>query len=244
MLSITKDIEEVKDRHGLFAGVITGDGGIGKSVYALLIAKELYLNDCKRKEILPTEDECWEWSIKQIVHGTKQLALGIKGHTIKNKRLIIIWDDASVGGGKYDFSKGFKGMSALSDTLNLVRSACDCLLLTTISYSGLAKFIKDFNYKTISITKSSSRWTRVATTRHKVVRTLNSGIVREHNVRKYRDYYNCHMPDRWYDIYIEYREKMLKDSTKHLIKLNEIITKKLEEEGLALDKKIKEYNNG
>jgi len=148
-MNLTKDILEVINRHGFLGVVVIGTPGIGKSVYAQLIGKELALE----LGLAKTEYEGWDWAREQIVHGTEQLAKALKDHNRHNRRRLIIWDDAGEGGGSFAFSRGFKHMDALKNVLELIRTSCCCLIMTTIAYEGLAKFIRNYNYWKIAINK-------------------------------------------------------------------------------------------
>lgn len=172
-INLTTDIMNARARHGFIGATVIGPPGIGKSVYCMLIAKELYYLTEKEKGNNPTSDECWEFAINQIVHSTEQLAKGLQGYNYRNKRLIIIWDDAGVGAGSYAFSKGYKYLDALTNALNLIRTSCDCLLITTVAWEGLGKFIRNMPYFRINISKSGhNKYDRMAITRYKVPRIM------------------------------------------------------------------------
>jgi len=240
-MNLTKDIINNRKRHGFLGAIVVGPPGIGKSVYGMIIAKEIYYVDQRAKGIIATADECWDWARQQIVHGTEQLANAIEGYSNSNKRKILIWDDAGEGGGTYAFSRGFGHMDALTTTLNLIRSHCECLLITSITFEGLTKFIRDYPYYKITISKGSKTWDRVATTRFKVLRQFKkSGIERMTWTKRYKEYFSCYMPNAKYNEYIKYREAMMNNALKRLIKENAYINKKQKQKMLRVDKELKE----
>ena len=228
-MNIAKTILKNRKTSSFYGAVIVGLQGCGKTTLALNVAREIIIHDTKCSNL-----ESWDEAMKLVVHSFEELLDRIEGATYNNKRKLIIWDDAGVSLGTYAHTKGFATIDDLQGVINLIRTSVEALIITTPALSGLVKFLREYNFYKIEITKAEGGgWQRRATTRH--LQNSKSG---KRWFKTYSDVYSCYMPQVKFDKYNEYREGMM---TTQIIKTRKHIAlrnKKNKRDDLKLDNDI------
>lgn len=231
---IKKSIEDGTSTVAVITGQWGKSWGIGKSIYAMRVAREIgyWLNEDM------TTDDSWDYAIKQIVHTTGQLAEVLKEYNYKNRKPILIWDDVGGGGGGSSDYVEVTKYKHLKRTMELIRTRTAGFIMTAIGFQSLAKFLREFGIMEIRITKEFN---------HRRKATFYQAKTTKKGRRKYvkfgSDMYEAWMPDKWYHKYMEYRDVFTAPALDDIIDLNNIYKLKKEVAELELQKKKKELVN-
>lgn len=230
-LNLTKEIINNRITNDFLGAIIVGKPGSGKTVYTLTAAREIgYYDDSEM-----TKDSSWGYALNQVVHTLTEFANALKGYSEFNKRKILIWDDAGVEGGTYAFTSGFKTMKALKSSMDLIRTSVECLLITTPSFEGLSKFIRDYDMYKIEI-KYHKGWYRRAYIYHRW-----NAMQGKRWRKKYIDNFYCRVPNKWYKQMYPYRLDMTDSALVQLVEQSKLNEKKRMLESLKIEKELKEY---
>lgn len=233
MLNLSKQILDNRKVNTFLGATVTGAPGSGKTVYTLKVAREIYWYDHPEA----TKGQLWDWAFSNIVHTLDELVDALEGHSDTNKRKFLIWDDVGAEAGVYAFSKGYSIMDALKSVMDLIRTSTECLLITTVTQSGLLKFIRDYRYQWINVGYIHGHgWDRFA--QSKISYVDNHGQRRWR--KKYRDLFSAYVPNEWYAQMNPYRVAMQTGALESISLLTRQATKRKKVNELKLDKKMRE----
>jgi len=182
--------------HGFLGAIIWGNRSIGKTVYALKVAKQLFMIDGY------DEDESWQKAIDSCVFLIDDLVKAVKQHDYKNKAPIIIWDDAGFHGSGMLYHIHMAQAMLLKGISDTIRSSTQSLILTTPSVKGLMGFLTDYGDYEIKITKNYG-WQREA----KIVKERIEPWGKRRRIDKGTDAFSAYMPNKWYHNYMNLRNK-------------------------------------
>ena len=209
MFVLTKLILKEFDREGIVSAIIYGKYGVGKSMYCIKTAYQVYVSRGY------SEEKAWELALRSIVF--KPQEFGDKLHMIGDDVTpIIIVDDASVHIGSDSYQTNPKLYSAYKQVLTTIRTKTHAILLNCPMVNELAKFIREGDSYQIHITKAEgSRYDRKATIYDWYVRNWRTGP-RRYRKKKGEDYYSVYIPKDVYNKYIEKRKTYLESPIEKL----------------------------
>lgn len=189
--------------------VVYGASGMGKSVYAWKILQEIYPNQDVRKYLV--------FKPQEIINFIKNLYT----KDIRIKSFLI--DDAGVWLGADDYADPF--VQAVTKQVQLLRTVCSSVILTTPSLKGLVKKLRTQDLFTVKITKSQSGPYREAVGYYTSYRADGKRWM----VKRYIDPFKSHLDDKLYSWY----DRVRKDYAREGIRLME--------EGLKMREAKREY---
>ncbi len=120
-----------------FMAVIYGEKEVGKSVYAMKVAKQI-LGD-------------WEKVLDSIVFRLEDLIEALREGVYGKRLELLIWDDAGVHGSKYTWFTDRELYERLSNFWDTIREAVRVLLITTPTPRKLARFLRDEEYYVVRV---------------------------------------------------------------------------------------------
>ena len=193
--------------HGFVGAIIWGNRSIGKSSYAIKVARQLYLIDGY------SEDESWEKAIDSCVFLIDDLIRVVRKHNYQNKAPIIIWDDAGFHGSGMLYHVHMAKAMLLKGIADTVRSSTQSFILTAPSPKGLMHFLTDYGDYKIKITKNRG-WEREA----KIVKDRLEPWGKNRPIYQGTDGFSAYIPNKYYHMYMErrdrYKEIILKEIEK------------------------------
>lgn len=206
MFYLTKKI--IKERpNGFVSALVVGKRSIGKSVYTLKVAAQLYKNLYDL-----SEDKAYQKAIDSCVFTIKDVLKVLTSHSWKNKADIIIWDDVGVYASGLMYHTNVTGFALLKGLMDTVRTVTHSLLLSTPTQKGVAGFLQNYDDYLVRITVDSDNNARLATGYNRT--TLPSGVRRTY--RFWKDPFSCHLKSKYYDRYIALRDRYKDELIKSL----------------------------
>ena len=212
-----------RDEFKLF--IVYGPLGIGKSAYALKVAKEVY--------------DDWDTVKNHIVFHPEDFVARCLSMSEKGKRdKVLVWDDAGLWLFAMDFTNPF--IKAILKYMNVARTNWGALILTTPTPTWVLYKMRTFPQTiNIKITKMESGDTPGHTTprRMRIARAYRSWVApdfKKQGVRTiYEDHYDAMLPnDLFWDWYKPLRDSYAKQAAQlmqtELNKVSEKIAKKAE----------------
>lgn len=194
-LILTKWIEHEAKNNSILTANIEGKLGIGKSAYAIKVAREYYQNQGYSK------NEAYQKAIDSIAFLPSEFA-----RLIDDRCDIIIMDDASLHSGSHLYRTDFDKYSTLMDLTTVMRTSTNGVLFTTPTISKLASFIRDSDAYNILINKQNGEYERAATI-YGWRRIATRMGIRRISIKKAVDKYSCYIPNFYYKQYLERRRK-------------------------------------
>jgi len=193
-MELTKRIIKERERNGIVTAVVCGKFGIGKSMYCLQIAYELY------RYLDYNEHDAWMNALNSMVYKPVEYATKIKNLGMEVSPIIII-DDASVHIGSDLYQTNPKLYSAFKQSLTTIRTKTGALLYNCPMPEEIAKFIRNSDAYQIWLTiEPGSKYERLATAWEWRRRSTKNGIQR----RQYKAWlqpFSCYIPKKYFDIY-------------------------------------------
>ena len=187
----------LKERpHGFLGAIVWGNRSVGKSIYAIKVARQLYLIEGY------SEEESWRKAIDSCVFLLDDLIKVVREHDYKNRTPIIIWDDAGFHGSGMLYHVHMAQAMLLKGIADTIRSSTQCLILTTPSTKGLMGFLTDYGDYEIKITKDYG-WQREA----KLVKERMEPWGKRRRIDKGTDGFSAYMPNKWYHEYMTMRNR-------------------------------------
>jgi len=212
-------VERILKRHpnGFIGGVVQGERGQGKSMYAYKVMAKVYmlLNDLN-------EEEAYAMALNHMIFDPSDLISLIK-HNVKHDIItpVICLDDATVHFNSYKFFTDLHEVILLKGMFDTIRTALTGLLLTCPSRRLLLSFLRDYDDFKISIIQAPGNM------HDKFARCYQFNWYPDD--RKYRvivpfqDRYSRYVPDPYYQPYIAKRKLYLE---KVNTKLEELMVQK------------------
>jgi len=216
-------VHRIIKRHpnGFIGGVIQGERGKGKSMYAYKVMAKTYME----LEGFTSESEAYAMALNHMIFSPRDLIELIKNN-IKNDYItpVICLDDATVHFSSYKFFVDLYEVILLKGMFDTIRTALTGLLMTCPSRRLLLSFLRDYDDFKISIlTTDSGYWQRIA-------RCYQFNWYPDDRKYKvivpFQDKYSCYVPDEYFDPYMDKRKKYLEFINNRMEKLME---KKLKE---------------
>jgi len=207
MLWLSRKILE-EHPNGFVSALVSGRRGIGKSAYALKVAKEAY-----QEHLDLNEEQAWQKALDSLIFKMENIIEELNKYaTSDNMALVRVLDDLSCHAGSLRYFDKRQETSFLKSTLDTVRSGWTAMIGTCPNPDTLLKPFRDYSDLRVQIRKRNSKWQRLANGYRKY--HLPSGTSRIK--RKYQDQFSCYIPKKFYNQYMEIRESFLADATKEL----------------------------
>lgn len=214
LFNLTNKILNEKKINGMLTAIVCGKFGIGKSMYCIKTAYQLY------RELGYSEKDGWLLALDAVVFKPEDFGEKLQSEDIRE---IIIMDDASVHIGSDLYQRYSKLYVAYKQALTTIRTRTGCLLYNCPNPEELAKFIRNSDAYQIFIAKgyNNNDYTRVATA-WGWRRISTKGGMRRIQARQWKDNFSCHIPKKYYKLYLEKREKYIEKPIEVLIEGDEI----------------------
>ncbi|QGA87263.1 DnaA-like protein [Sulfolobus spindle-shaped virus] len=210
-LILAREIVSAYKNNGFTNILIFGKQGVGKTTYALRVAKEVV----KMLDNDITEEEAWSKALSYLVFTLEEAIQKMKAvvelhkqGNINARLPLLILDDASIDLIKY---KWYDETNQEFYKLNvLARTWVASLIYTTPMVSDIAKFLREKGWIVVKITKGGNKNTSLAYL-YKRAFALNS--TKTDFVGKYKviaiDYFTRRMPNSIYNEYMQRRDKVM-----------------------------------
>ena len=187
MLVLSKKVLYAIENTSYEGAHIVGKKGIGKTVYALIVAWEVFCN------LGYDENEAWRMALDRLLFSKKEIINYLMAHSGKPDA-IVIFDDIRVFMSGMSYHDNPKETQLLLGLLDTVRTSVSAVITTSPTLIGVLGFIKKDEDYLIRIVKANAVRQRRATGYARY--TLPSGTPR---VRKtFIDDYACRLPDKVY----------------------------------------------
>lgn len=203
---LTRYIMNAIQTRGFSGSIVTGEKGLGKSVYAIKIAFYVY------KTLYPNLDDIsiYNMVLERTLFTIKDMISALKKATRKDEPIeCLIWDDCLVHASSMHYFLQMKEVSELRSIFETIRTGCSSVIMTCTSSAGLLKFLREGDNLLIEIHKQGGAPTdRVA--RGYFVFRLPSG--KRYFYKRYEDYFSCRLPNSIYEAYFTKRKQYLTDA--------------------------------
>lgn len=189
---------------------------IGKSAYALKVAKEVYM------ALGYSEDDAWKKAINEaLIFSMRDIIKTIRKYDKPDvDRLpIMIVDDSGVHLSSLNYFTDIKLAAILKSLFDLVRTSTACLVMTCPDSKSMMKSIRNqpgqYSIRIIAdgtiSPGSGSRYNRHGVCYQRVI--IPSG--RNYTRKVFRDNFSCYIPPKYYKKYMakrhKYSEQLLND---------------------------------
>jgi len=195
---IAEKILRAHEKGRFEAFIVHGEQRVGKSAYAIKSARDVYLTLNGY-----SEDEAWRAALDCIKFEKRDVFKIIQQHMRSNEILpVLIWDDTGVHGSSYQFFLDSKEVAALKGVFDTVGTGLSGLIMTTPTPGSILKFIRDYHFPEIEISKMDADWDRKAQPREYYHSRRGWGTRR---TREY-DLFSCYLPVEVWRQYITRRK--------------------------------------
>lgn len=189
---------------GFQSFMVIGRRGIGKSSYSLRALHDALVD-------MGYDDETsWNMSLDSIKFKISDVcSYLLNAVNSDDKKIALVWDDLRVFASGSQYQLQMKLVNKLIGLLDTVRTAVSILILTCPSPKGLLSVLQSYDDYLIKIRHCErGGYYREAT--GYLWTTLPSGQRRIYT--KFRDSYNCRLPNWVYDEYMVQRKQALRDA--------------------------------
>ena len=212
----SKIIEAYKT-NGFESAIVFGKQGVGKTTYALKVAKEVY------QRLGHEPHEAWEFALDSLFFELKD-ALRLMKIFRENDRTIpvIIFDDAGLWLQKYEWQR--EDLMKFYKVYNIIRNIVSGLIFTTPSPNDITFYVREKGWKLVKIIRNGSQKNGFSKAKAKIaVNTITIKKGKVQNVVKWKtiDDYTVHLPD-W--VFKEYQERRKVYEEKALEELDKILS--------------------
>lgn len=193
-------ILRARERGRFEAFTIWGPPREGKSSYGIKTMRDIYmaLDGCDIDAAYEKALECVKFE-KKDVFGT------IRKYMISDEVLpVLMWDDMGVHGSSYQFFLNSKEVAALKGSFDTIGTAMSGLLMTTPTPEGVLKFVRDYHYPEIHISRMNGAWERKAQPREYYC-SRRGWKLRRTDVY---DQFSCYLPKWVWEKYISRRKSI------------------------------------
>jgi hypothetical protein len=201
--------------NGFESAIVFGKQGVGKTTYALKVAKEVY------QRLGHDPQEAWEFALDSLFFELKD-ALRLMKIFRENDRTIpvIIFDDAGLWLQKYEWQR--EDLMKFYKVYNIIRNIVSGIIFTTPSPNDITFYVREKGWKLVKIVRNGSA-KGIRRARAKIaVNTITIKKGKVQNVVKWKtiDDYYVHLPD-W--IFKEYQERRKIYEEKALEELDKVL---------------------
>ena len=193
------------------SAVVIGPRGAGKSMYCYKVMARVY-------QILFDLDEAesYKMALDHMMFSMPELGrLIAKNVRTRYSTPVICLDDASVHYFSQLYFTKQEQVTAIHGVFDTIRVACSGMLLNCPNEEALLSFIRNYNHYKIMIHKSDGHWGRYA--RAYKFNRLPDGKKKNITI-PFQDNFSCHVPDEYFQWYMDKRYKILEESNKRMMK--------------------------
>jgi hypothetical protein len=203
--------------NGFESAIVFGKQGVGKTTYALKVAKEVY------QRLGHEPYEAWEFALDSLFFELKD-ALRLMKIFRENDRTIpvIIFDDAGLWLQKYKWQR--EDLMKFYEVYNIIRNIVSGLIFTTPSPNDITFYVREKGWKLVKIVRNGTAKEGIPIARAKIaVNTITIKKGKVQNVVKWKtiDDYTVHLPD-W--VFKEYQERRKVYEEKALEELEKVLS--------------------
>ena len=193
--------------NGFCGAIITGQRGIGKSVFALNTVWELYYNIyLEIMQPAEAEQKAWEKALNLCKFTMTEVLDFIEYYANSNQQArCLIWDDAGTHASTMEWWANRESLKRLKAVLDTIRTGVSSLIITTPNESDLTKILRNYDDYIVQIGYTDQGQYRIA--KGYLKRTLPSGTIRIYP--KFKNRFPVYLPDWVYDCYKDMRNKVL-----------------------------------
>lgn len=191
-------------------GIVWGEKRIGKSVYSLKVAMQIFISmGC-------TKEEAWELALASLFFHPHKLLQVLK--YLNDNDLVwpvIILDDAGRAAGSHIWFTDRATYYALRDVFDMIGTVVSGFIATTPNFEKLIDMIRgDISFYRIEIVKvGGQEWGRVANAYN--IKQLHSGKIRVKSKKDpkggFMDDFSALLRDDWYIVYSRIRRSFTGD---------------------------------
>lgn len=215
---------------GFLSGIIEGERGYGKSMYAMKVMAQVYyvLDEC-------SEEDAWNKALGHMLFSIED-TIAFIDKNINENYVVPVWtlDDATVHFCSYKFFTNLYEVILLHGMFDTIRTVCTGLLMTCPSRHLLLAALRNYDDFKIEIVKNVG-WERIA--RGYKIKTTPVGQKRVY--KNYEDNYSCYIPDWIFKKYTEKRNYYLKQVNDEM---QQILKDKMQNKRIRDLKRINEVN--
>lgn len=197
--------------------LITGDAGVGKSTYAYKILAKVYW-DFNGYTRIDEEEECYRFALENMIYRPQELFSRVQ-RQIEMDEQALVWclDDASIHMGRQLFDQDREMYRKLQGTIPTLRENVSGLLITTINTALIAKPLREFIRRKVTIlpTQSTKDYARIAKHYEK---WYFPDDVRFRIAINFQDKFSCLVPEPFYTWYHEKKMKALKEYNESIMR--------------------------
>jgi len=190
---------------------IIGERNIGKSTYALICAYWAF------RKLGYTKQIAWERALHSICFTIQEVIDFLKyAQETDIKEFLLIWDDVRVFASGKQYFLNMNLVDQLSGALDTVKILLNNMVLTSPSMKGTLGIFNTFDSYQIEIHQSPKSGNYRMAKGYKWS-TSPAGQRRVH--KKFRDNYNCRLPNWVYALYMKRRKQITFDAIYNLDKI-------------------------
>ena len=196
---LTGQIEGAIRQDGMLGCVVYGPQRLGKSSYAMQVMHQIYGNwpDVLRNTLFRLED------VIAIIEQAMETDTKVKA---------VLWDDAGIHAGRLKYFSNRNLVEYLENLLDTCGLYVHALLMTSPSVLSLLKCLRTYEFYRTKVYRRDNGYGRFAVSYSSTL--LPSGTRLIH--RKFRDNYNCKLPDDIWKEYLVKRQGYLREAVSQL----------------------------
>lgn len=195
---------------GNVSRVITGDAGVGKSCYAYKVMAKIHY-DFNGYTKVDEEEYSYKFALDNIIYRPHELFQRVREQIAKDEQeLVWCLDDASIHMGRQLFDQDREMYRQLQGTVPTLREHISGLLITTINTGLIAKPLREFIRRKVTILPiaENDSYRRVAKHYEK---WYFPDDIRFRIAINFQDKFSCLVPEPFFAWYHEKKMRALKD---------------------------------
>ncbi len=226
---LTQKILRAHKTEGFISVEIFGPQGVGKTTYAIKVAREVF------REL--GYKNAWDMALDHLFFDVKDsLELLVEAYYFRKRIPILIFDDAGIWLEKYSWQK--EELRQFARLYKLIRTLCTSIVFTTPSESDIMKNIREKAWYKVKITRhGSSNGVKMSKANIYVytVKVIDKQF-REVVEEKAEDRFRVRLPDNVYQKYLEKRrEEGILPQLRALLDSYPEIKERLKEKGIMIE---------
>ena len=222
-----KSILYARKTNGLYASLVTGARGAGKSSYSIQVLYRVF------RALGYSQEEAWKMAIDRCLYKIPEIVTFLEKAGTNEHKDIFIWDDAGVFAGGVRWLTNQHEMVLIESICDTLRDSLYGILFTVPDVRTLSRRLRNYDDYIISINYLNDKKQKelLKTTDVNDIRTVREArvykkrILPSSAVRIYKEYYDSFdvmLPD-W--VYQEYKKKRHRYSQENIKQLKKHLRK-------------------
>jgi len=196
---LTGEIEKAIKQDAFLGIIVYGPMRVGKSSYALQTLYQVYHD--------------WDLVLDNTIFRLEDLIAMIeRAMETETKVPAVIWDDAGVFGNRLAYFRNRQLVEYLEDLVDTIGLYLHALLMTSPSVLSLLKALRTFEFYRAKCYRRDAGYGRYAVSYMATLLPSGSRLIH----RRWRDNFNCRLPDPVWDKYVIKRRSYLKEAVSQL----------------------------